>query len=138
MYTFLQEIYGLLVDDSRGVTAILESALQAQPFQLICQRLLHHADDEYLFYFADGILSQSSSQRRLQDLMQQAALQPAAPQPAAAAKANLEQMLLLMLFGLVRWRDLDMMLVSAAAALHFQQVVKSLRAADALEVSLVQ
>lgn len=44
-------------------------------------------------------------------------------------------MLLVLLFGSIRWKDLDTMLISIACALHFQQVVKALQAVDALEAS---
>ena len=131
-----QELYLLLAEHDRDVTDMLESALLVQPFQLICQRLLHHADDEYLFYFANGILSRSSSHKSLQMLQRQHVLNPADSQQSAAAAASiqLEQMLLLILFGCIWWKDLDAMLISIACALHFQQVVKTLQAVDAVEV----
>ena len=131
----MQELYRLLADDNRDVTHMLESALQQQPFQRICHRLLHHVDDEYLFYFTSGILSRSRSLDRLQQHQQQRATQSAAlEQPAAQAKARLGEMLSLMLFGLIKFRDLDTMLVAVAAAFHFQHVTKSLQDAGKYQV----
>ena len=129
-------MYRLLVEDNRDVTHMLESAVQGQPFQLICHRLLHHVDNEYLFYFLSGILSRSRSHDQLQQLQHQKLLQLEAPEQAGVkAKAQLHEMLSLMLFGLISFKDLDTMLVVVAAAFHVQDVVTSLQDAGKLQVS---
>lgn len=126
----MQEMYRLLAEDKRDVTHMLESAVQQQPFQLICHRLLHYVDDEYLFYFLSGILSRSRSRDQLQQLQYQEVLQlDASEQAGMKAKAQLHEMLYLMLFGLVSFKDLDTMLVVVATAFHFQDLFASLQEA---------
>ena len=125
-----------MAEDNRDVTHMLESAVQQQPFQLICHRLLHHVDDEYLFYFLSGILSKSRSRDQLQQLQHQKILQSdASEQTGLKAKTQLHEMVSLMLFGLVSFKSFDTMLVGVAAAFHFQDVVTSLQDAGKLQVS---
>lgn len=133
----MQELYRLLAKDNHDVVDMVKSALQHQPFELICHRLLHHADDEYLFYFTCGILSRSRSLDSLQLFQQQNILLSGSNEQAADVKvrAQLNEALSAMLYGLIKFQDLDSMLVAVAAAFHMQAVIKVLDDAGALQVS---
>lgn len=132
----LQELYRLLANDDRDVTDMVKSTLQHQPFELVCHRLLHHADDEYLFYFTCGILSRSQSLDSFQLLHKQHILQSATSEQAVMqVKLQLDAMLSLMLYGLIKFKDLDSMLIAVAAAFHIQDVIKLLEEAGKLQVS---
>ena len=120
----MQELYKALADDnSADVEEVIRLSLAQQPFQQICLRLLHCIDDTSLLDFLSNILGSSASQNQLQRLVFTADREPAVT--AASAAKQLEQCLMLIMFGCVRWQDLDDFAAHVAWAFHFQQVQKS-------------
>lgn len=131
-YVLVQELCELLIDGNADVKDAITSCVLNQPFKLICQRLLHHMDDNSLLDFLTGILGQLYSQRQLQRL----ALTGAASDVKGAAEAcqQLEQLLQLLIFGCVKWQQLDELSLHVAMAFHFQQLQKGSQATDKLQV----
>jgi len=134
----MQELYNLLVDDAEDLLDAIKSAVTQQPFQLICQRLLHHLDDASLLDFLSGILGQSHSQHQLQQLVSANSFGPvSSPGGTAAWVTNqLEQCLQLIIFGCIRWRDLGSLSTHAALAFRFQQLHTSWQGSVKLQVLL--
>ena len=128
----VQELCELLINGNADVKDVIKRCVLNQPFKLICQRLLHHMDDSSLLDFLNGVLGRSYSQRQLQRL----ALTGAASSVEAAAWAcqQLENFLQLLIFGCVKWQQLDELSLHVAMAFQFQQLQRGLQATDKLEV----
>ncbi len=131
----MQELYDLLLDNAEDLLDVIRTAIMQQPFQLICQRLLHHLDDDKLLGFLSGILGQSHSQ---QQLVSANSFGPvSSPGGTAAWVTNqLEQCLQLIIFGCIRWRDLGSLSMHAALAFRFQQLHTSWQGSGKLQVLL--
>ncbi len=143
----MQELYNLLVDDAEDLLDAIKSAVTQQPFQLICQRLLHHLDDDKLLDFLSGILGQSHSQHQLQQLVSANSFGPVSSpaggpvsSPAGGiatwVTSQLEQCLQLIIFGCIRWRDLRSLSMHAALAFRCQQLHNSWQGSGKLQVLL--
>lgn len=134
----MQELYDLLVDDAEDLLDVIKGATMQQPFQLICQRLLHHLDDHQLLDFLSGILGQSHSQHQLQQLVSANSFGPISSPGGRAAwvTSQLEQCLQLIIFGCIRWRDLGSLTTHAALAFRFQQLHTSWQGSGKLQVLL--
>ncbi len=130
----LQELYDLLVDGAESVVEVIKACVTRQPFQLICQRLLHHVDDATLLEFLSGILGKSYSQLQILQLLSTSAVQSSPGGSAGWAVRRLEQYLQLIIFGCVRWREVESLSMHVALAFHFQQIHKTWQAADTLQV----
>ena len=122
----------MLADGGQDVADAIKFVLARQPFQHVCQRLLHCIGDSDLSDFLSGILGKSSSQRQLEHLVA-AAAREAAPTAALAAQ-QLEQCLQLMMFGCANWQSLDALAANVAWAFHFQQSFNSLQTSDNAQV----
>ena len=131
----MQELCELLIDDDADIRSAIKGCLLKQPFRLICHRLLHQLDDDSLLGFLNGILGQSYSQQQLQ---QPASADAALPQAAlgntAWASQQLEQLLQLLIFGCIRWRSLEQMLMHVALAFHSQQLQRGMQSSDKFQV----
>ncbi len=137
-HAVMQELYDLLVDDAEDLLDVIKTTMMQQPFQLICQRLLHHLDDDKLLVYLSGILGQSYSQHQLQQLVSANSFGPvSSPEGRAAWVTNqLEQCLQLIIFGCIRWRDLGSLSIHAALAFRFQQLHSSWQGSGKLQVLL--
>lgn len=137
-HAVMQELYDLLVDDAEDLVDVIRTTMMQQPFQLICQRLLHHLDDDKLLVYLSGILGQSYSQHQLQQLVSANSFGPvSSPGGTAAWVTNqLEQCLQLIIFGCIRWRDLGSLSIHAALAFRFQQLHSSWQGSGKLQVLL--
>jgi hypothetical protein len=134
----MQELYNLLVNDAEDLLDVIKTTMKQQPFQLICQRLLHHLDDATLLDFLSGILGQSYSQHQLQQFVSASSVGPVSSPGGTAAwvASQLEQCLQLIIFGCIRWRDLGSLSIHAALAFRFQQVHSSWQGSGKLQVLL--
>ena len=52
----VQELYEVLIDGGQDVADVLKLVLARQPFQHVCQQLLHCLGDGDLLHFLSGIL----------------------------------------------------------------------------------
>ena len=117
---------------------IIKTSLARQPFQLICQRLLHHFDDACLLDFLSGILGKSYSEHRIQQLLAATddPSQPSSTDSVAQALSCLEQYLQCLIFGCVTWRSLDSLLMHVAMAFHFQELYRRWQESDQVQVRI--
>ena len=134
----MQELYNLLVDDAEDLLDVIKTTITQQPFQLICQRLLHHLDNDKLLDFLSGILGQSYSQHQLQQLVSANSFGPVSSPGGTATwvTSQLEQCLQLIIFGCILWRDLGSLSTHAALAFRFQQLHTSWQGSGKLQVLL--
>lgn len=133
----MQELCKLLTAGDPDIRAAIKDCMVQQPFKLICQRLLHHMDDSSLLGFLNCILGQTDSQRHLQQVAASDAAQSGLPMAKAAwASQQLEQILQLLIFGCIQWRELHSLLMHVALAFHPQQLQKAFQASDQLQVLL--
>ena len=134
----MQELYNLLVDDAEDLLDVIKTTITQQPFQLICQRLLHHLDNDKLLDFLSGILGQSYSQHQLQQLVSANSFGPVSSPGGTATwvTSQLEQCLQLIIFGCIRWRDLGSLSTHAALAFRFHQLHTSWQDSGKLQVLL--
>ncbi|DBB06395.1 TPA: hypothetical protein ACH3X1_011957 [Trebouxia sp. C0004] len=132
---FCEELYSLLADEAEDLLDVIRTTMSQQPFQLICQRLLHHLNDNKLLDFLSGILGQSYSQHQLQQLLSANSFGPvSSPGGTAAWVTNqLDQCLQLIIFGCIRWKDLGSLSTHAALAFRFQQLHSSWQGSGKLQ-----
>lgn len=134
----MQEMYDLLVNNDIDVLDMIRAFVAKQPFQFICQRLLHHLDDATLLDFLSGILGQSYSHRQLQKPVSRDShhLDASSGGTAAQLTSQLEQWLQLIIFGCITWHDLESFSLHVALAFRFQQVHRSWQQSGRLQVLL--